>query len=89
MIGAIPPAAVTDARLGAIVLVAALLAWGAAGVLPVPPPLLVGLDATGLALFAVVGTEKALDRDIPRACPRSVWARSAAWAYHWQLPHRP
>jgi uncharacterized membrane protein YeiH len=65
LIGAAPPAAITDWRYSVIVLAAAGAAWsGHALIATMPPALLVGLDAAGLALFAIAGTEKALDRGI-------------------------
>jgi uncharacterized membrane protein YeiH len=61
LIGAVPPRALDDWRYPA-----AAFAGGALvfllhrAVLTVPGPAIVGLDAAGLALFAVAGTEKAL-----------------------------
>jgi uncharacterized membrane protein YeiH len=65
LIGAIPPAATEDPRYAI-----AAFAGGAATffsfrlVQEVPNGLLVGFDAVGLALFAVAGAAKALDRKI-------------------------
>jgi uncharacterized membrane protein YeiH len=65
LIGAIPPAATEDPRYAI-----AAFAGGAATffsfrlVQEVPNGLLVGFDAAGLALFAVAGAAKALDRKI-------------------------
>jgi uncharacterized membrane protein YeiH len=65
LIGATPPAAIADWHYGAIVLAAAALTWGFhAVVTAIPPDILVPLDAMGLALAAVAGTEKSLDRGI-------------------------
>ncbi|HTZ79183.1 MAG TPA: trimeric intracellular cation channel family protein [Stellaceae bacterium] len=61
LIGAIPPQALKDWRYTAIALAAAALTFllqSPAG--KVPFWLIVGLDAAGLSLFAVAGTEKAL-----------------------------
>lgn len=61
--GALPPAAVSDWRYAAIVIVAACAVWTLNGVLlRVPQPLVVALDAAGLAMAAIAGTEKSLDR---------------------------
>lgn len=71
LLGAVPPAAVRDWRYSIIVLAAAALAWALppgllamADSAPAPARLLVLLDAIGLSLFAVAGTEKALDREV-------------------------
>lgn len=62
---ALPPAAVRDWHYAVIVIAAALLVWtGHALLLHVPVSLVVALDAAGLALAAIAGTEKALDRGI-------------------------
>jgi uncharacterized membrane protein YeiH len=66
LIGAAPPQALRDWRYSAI-------AFGAAGLVflfarsatIVPPNLILALDAAGLALFAVAGTEKALAYRMP------------------------
>ncbi|WP_439817408.1 trimeric intracellular cation channel family protein [Zavarzinia sp. CC-PAN008] len=59
------PAAIADWRYALIALTASLVVWWA---LPyahaVPPAVIVALDAGGLALFAVAGTEKALDHGV-------------------------
>jgi len=62
LIGAVPPASLRDWRYAATAFTAG------AGVfffhhflLQIPSPLIVGLDAAGLSLFAMAGTEKALD----------------------------
>jgi uncharacterized membrane protein YeiH len=65
LIGAVPPNAIRDWRYCAV-------AFGAAGltfllwpfVEHVPRPIVIGLDAAGLSLFAVAGAEKALDYGI-------------------------
>jgi len=65
LIGALPPAAVADWHYAVIVIGAAALVWGFHATLLVVPPLVVtALDAAGLALFAVAGTDKSLDRGI-------------------------
>jgi uncharacterized membrane protein YeiH len=65
VMGALPPAAVANPRYSLIVLAAAAGVWlFHATLLHLPPGLLVTLDAAGLALFAVAGTDKALDRGI-------------------------
>lgn len=65
LIGAIPPAAVADWRYAAIVLAAAAMACLAHALAAAAPgwPMTV-LDAAGLSLFAVAGTDKALGRGI-------------------------
>jgi len=66
LIGAAPPNSIRDWRYGAV----AFLGGGAVFffflhfVQQVPVPLLIGLDAAGLALFAVAGAGKALAFDI-------------------------
>jgi uncharacterized membrane protein YeiH len=65
LIGARPPAAIGNWHYTAIMLVAAATTWLFHAVIRrIPPALLVDLDAFGLALFAVAGTQKALDYDI-------------------------
>jgi uncharacterized membrane protein YeiH len=65
LIGAVPPAAVAGRSYALVVLAAAILTWMFhVAIAAVPATLLVALDAAGLALFAVAGTEKALDRGI-------------------------
>ncbi len=66
LLGATPPAAIRDARYpvvaftgGAIVLVLAPY------VRAIPSPVILGLDAVGLALFAVAGARKALTTGVP------------------------
>jgi uncharacterized membrane protein YeiH len=65
MIGATPPAAIRDPTYPVIVLAAAAVIW-----LLQPPEgtipfwLLIALDAMGLGLFAVAGTEKSLDHGV-------------------------
>ena len=65
LLGATPPAALRDWRYGAVAFTAAavtfLLYWRASAI---PGWLIVSLDAAGLALFAVAGTEKALSHDM-------------------------
>jgi uncharacterized membrane protein YeiH len=65
LLGATPPAALRDWRYGTIAFAAGaatfVLYWRAAAV---PGWLLINLDAAGLALFAIAGTEKALSYGI-------------------------
>jgi uncharacterized membrane protein YeiH len=62
LIGAVPPASLQDSRYAATAFAA-----GAAVfvfhhfVVKIPSPVITGLDAAGLGLFAVAGTEKALE----------------------------
>ncbi|HEY2132983.1 MAG TPA: TRIC cation channel family protein [Acetobacteraceae bacterium] len=80
MIGAMPVAAVSDGLYTALVLLAALAVWVLhEGIGAMPAAVLAWLDAAGLALFAVAGTEKALGRGIA-ACLRCSRARPAASA---------
>jgi uncharacterized membrane protein YeiH len=65
LIGAVPPNSVRDWRYGAI----AFAGGGAVFffyhfVQRIPTPVIVSLDAAGLALFAVAGAQKALEYDI-------------------------
>lgn len=65
LIGAIPPAAVNDWIYSIIVVLAAAVVWALRpAAAAIPPPLLMGLDAAGLALFAVAGTRKSLDHGL-------------------------
>ncbi|HVJ52694.1 MAG TPA: trimeric intracellular cation channel family protein [Aliidongia sp.] len=65
LIGARPVAAVGDWHYSVIVIVAASLTWLLRPLIQaVPPWLLTDLDAAGLSLFAVAGTQKALDYHI-------------------------
>ena len=65
MIGAMPVAAVADWLYAALVLLAAVAVWVLhEGIGAMPAAVLGWLDAAGLALFAVAGTEKALGRGI-------------------------
>jgi uncharacterized membrane protein YeiH len=65
LLGATPPAALRDWRYGVLAFIAGtvtfLLYWRASAI---PTWLIVSLDAAGLALFAVAGTEKALSHDM-------------------------
>ena len=65
LIGSTPPAAMRDWQYSAIVLLAACVTWALhpAGS-GTSSWLLICLDAAGLSLFAVVGTEKSLDHGI-------------------------
>ncbi|MBM3644854.1 MAG: trimeric intracellular cation channel family protein [Alphaproteobacteria bacterium] len=60
LIGAVPPAAIADGRYLAVATVAGLLGFAAAGWAGRFQTLVLLLDAAGLALFAVSGTQKAL-----------------------------
>lgn len=65
LLGATPPAALRDGRYPALALTGAALTflfWKQVAL--VPPIGITALDAAGLALFAVAGTEKALDYKI-------------------------
>jgi uncharacterized membrane protein YeiH len=65
LLGAAPPAALRDWRYPALALAGAALVflfWHALAA--VPPFAITALDAAGLSLFAVAGTEKALDYKI-------------------------
>jgi uncharacterized membrane protein YeiH len=62
LIGAAPPNAIRDWRYSAVALLAGLLTFVALpAIRDIPGLWIVTLDAAGLALFAVAGTEKALD----------------------------
>jgi uncharacterized membrane protein YeiH len=66
LINATPPAALRDWRYPALAFTGAALTFlFYRMVLEVPAMALIGLDAAGLALFAVAGTEKALEYKIP------------------------
>jgi uncharacterized membrane protein YeiH len=66
LIGFTPPAALRDWRYAALALAGGLLTFVLHGwIIRLPPLALIGLDAAGLALFAVAGTEKALAHNIP------------------------
>lgn len=64
LLGERPVAAVADWRYAAIVLAAATAWFLRPAVETIPAWLLIDLDAAGLALFTVAGTQKALDRQI-------------------------
>lgn len=70
LLGALPPAAVADWNYAVIVLVAAAAAWMFHALIAATPPgLLVTLDAMGLTLAMIAGTEKSIDRGInPLVC---------------------
>jgi uncharacterized membrane protein YeiH len=60
-----PPAAIGNWRYTGIVLGASTVTWVFHAIIRgIPPGLLIDLDAFGLALFAVAGTQKALDHEI-------------------------
>jgi uncharacterized membrane protein YeiH len=62
LIGAVPPNAIRDWRYPAAAFIAGTLTFLAHALArPYPQQVIVTLDAAGLALFAVAGTEKALD----------------------------
>lgn len=61
LIGAVPPASLRDWRYATTAFSAGIAVFVFHGfVLHIPDPLIVGLDAAGLSLFAMSGTEKAL-----------------------------
>lgn len=60
LIGAVPPAALTSLQYLWISILAALVVFFGNRRIDVQGKLILGLDAAGLALFAVTGTEKAL-----------------------------
>jgi uncharacterized membrane protein YeiH len=65
LLGAKPPAAIADWYYMAIVLAASVTTWLFHELInAIPPSELIALDAFGLALFAVAGTQKALDYGI-------------------------
>lgn len=67
LIGAVPPAAIEQGRFSLVSIAAALAVfWGHRLIEQIQSPILI-FDAAGLALFAVVGTEKALDFGLPAA----------------------
>jgi uncharacterized membrane protein YeiH len=62
LIGAIPPQAIKDWRYPATAFAGGILTFALySHTLVIPRPLLVGLDAAALSLFAIAGAEKALD----------------------------
>ncbi|MDE1149436.1 MAG: TRIC cation channel family protein [Azospirillaceae bacterium] len=66
LIGATPPAAVQNWRLPAAAFAAGAATFiGHAAIGHIPLGVMTALDAAGLSLFAVAGTEKALERGIP------------------------
>ncbi|MEJ0069440.1 MAG: trimeric intracellular cation channel family protein [Pseudomonadota bacterium] len=68
LIGAVPPNALRDWRYAALALAAGALTFVLEPrVTAIPESVIICLDAAGLALFAVAGTEKALDYGIPPA----------------------
>jgi uncharacterized membrane protein YeiH len=64
LMGALPPSALRGWSYPSTALVAGIIVFALGRYLPVPHQLLQTLDAGGLALFAVAGTEKALDARI-------------------------
>jgi uncharacterized membrane protein YeiH len=70
LLGTLPPAAVADWHYAVIVLAAAAAAWTShAFIAAMPPGVLVTLDAMGLTLAMIAGTEKSIDRGIhPLVC---------------------
>ena len=66
LIGAVPPNCIRDWRYAVVAFSAGGVVLAAHRVVAVvPPPLILTLDAAGLSLFAVAGTEKALAYRIP------------------------
>jgi uncharacterized membrane protein YeiH len=62
LIGAVPPASLRDSRYAATAFAAGATVFVFHHfVVKIPSPVIVGLDAAGLGLFAVAGTEKALE----------------------------
>jgi uncharacterized membrane protein YeiH len=62
LIGAVPPASLRDNRYAATAFAAGTAVFiFHTFVLKIPSPVITGLDAAGLGLFAVAGTEKALE----------------------------
>ena len=65
LMGALPAAAISTWKYSALVILAALIVWTMNGLLlQVPQILVVALDAAGLAMAAIAGTEKSLNREI-------------------------
>jgi uncharacterized membrane protein YeiH len=61
LIGAVPPASLRDWRYSAVALAGGAIVFCLYGFIrKIPAPLIMVLDAVGLSLFAVAGTEKAL-----------------------------
>src|SRR5579859_5364762 len=66
LIGAVPPQALRNWHYPVLAFAGGAAALAAHGVVQeLPPLLLLGLDAVGLSLFAVAGTEKALEVGLP------------------------
>src|SRR5262245_9961579 len=79
LIGAVPPASIKDWRYATTALTAAMLTFFFYRIVQAfPAQLLMVLDAGGLALFAVAGTEKALDFKI-HPFMAACWERSREW----------
>ncbi len=65
LIGGLRPAAIADRHYAFTVIAAATTVWISHSLIAaVPPSVMVALDAGGLALCAVAGTEKALDHHV-------------------------
>jgi uncharacterized membrane protein YeiH len=65
LIGAVPPASIRNWRYAAVAFSAAVLVFAThPRVVQIPTMLILMLDAAGLALFAVAGTQKALEYQI-------------------------
>lgn len=65
LIGAVPPNSIRDWRYPAIAFIGAAAAFFFHQMVQeIPTPLMVGLDAAGLSLFAIAGADKALDYNI-------------------------
>lgn len=66
LLGAVPPKALRDSRDPMVAFTGGVIAFVGSGfVQHVPRSVLIDLDAAGLALFAVSGTEKALQQGMP------------------------
>ncbi len=66
LLGAVPPKALRDSRYPMVAFAGGIIAFAGSGfVQHVPRSVLIDLDAAGLALFAVAGTEKALQQGMP------------------------
>jgi len=66
LIGAVPPNSIRDWRYPVVAFIGAATAFFFSQLVQeIPSPLMIGLDAAGLSLFAIAGADKALDYDIP------------------------
>jgi len=65
LIGAVPPNSIRDWRYPVVAFIGAATAFFFSQLVQeIPSPLMIGLDAAGLSLFAIAGADKALDYDI-------------------------